>query len=331
MSRAIDRYVFAHRTLQEYLVARALADAPEKTGELFSHLDDEPWREVILLYSGLVGDATSLVEEILAQPDDAAHNALILAGECLAEDVRASPYARSKAVKRLETAFQEATDPLVFARLGETLAALGDEDIITLFERVLESDDLPRQKVAVRTLGRMGGRAADPAAVAMPLRAALRAGTASLRRAAALALAGLNQADAETTTALQRARQDAVPEVRAVALWALLELGMAEEDMVKVSAGEFLMGSTHREGRENERPQHTLYLPDYYIDRTPVTNARFARFIEDGGYRWQEFWTKAGWWIKEEKGWTWPRYWQDNQWNQPDQPVVGVSWYEALA
>jgi len=331
VSRAIDRYVFAHRTLQEYLVARALADAPEKTGELFSHLNDEPWREIILLYSGLVGDATSLIKEILAQPDDDAHNALILAGQCLAEDVRVSPYARSEAVKRLEAAFRETTDPLAFARLGETLAALGDEDIIALCERVLESDDLPRQKVAIRTLGRMGGRAADPAAVAVPLRAALHAGAASLRRAAALALAGLNQADAETATALQRARRDAVPEVRAAALWALLELGMAEEDMVKIPAGEFLMGSPSREGRENERPQHTLYLPDYYIARTPVTNARFARFIEDGGYRRQEFWTEAGWWIKEEKDWTWPRYWQDNQWNQPDQPVVGVSWYEALA
>jgi len=331
VSRAIDRYVFAHRTLQEYLVARALADAPEKTGELFSHLDDEPWREVILLYSGLTGDATSLVKEILAQPDDAAHNALILAGQCLAEDVRVSPYTRSEAVKRLETAFRETTDPLAFTRLGETLAALGGEDVLALFERVLESDDPPRQRVAIRALGRMGGRAADPAAVALRLRAALRAEIASLRRAAALALADLGLADAETATALQGARQDAVPEVGVAALWALLELGIAEEDMVKVPAGEFLMGSPEGEGRENERPQHTLYLPDYYIARTPVTNARFARFIEDNGYQRQAFWTEAGWRVKEEKGWTWPRYWQDNQWNQPDQPVVGVSWYEALA
>jgi formylglycine-generating enzyme required for sulfatase activity len=33
----------------------------------------------------------------------------------------------------------------------------------------------------------------------------------------------------------------------------------------------------------------------------------------------------------ESTHWTAPRFWHDSQWNQPDYPVVGVSWYEALA
>ena len=332
VSRAIDRYVFAHRTLQEYLVARVLAGTPERAGELLTHLNDEPWREVILLYSGLVGDrATSLLEEILAQPDDPAHNTLILAGECLTEDVRVSPHTRSKAVKRLEAAFQAATDPLTFERLGETLAALGGEDVIALFGRVLESGGLPQQRAAVRALGKMGARAGDPAVVAARLRAALRAQPPILRLEAALTLADLGLIDAETVAVLERARQDATPEVRAAALWALLELGQTEEDMVKIPAGEFLMGSPEGEGHDDERPQHTLYLPDYYIARTPVTNAQFARFIENGGYLQREFWTEADWRVKEKEGWTQPRYWADKKWNQPDLPVVGISWYEALA
>ena len=34
------------------------------------------------------------------------------------------------------------------------------------------------------------------------------------------------------------------------------------------------MGSAFddREGREDEKPQHRVYLPSYYLDRTPVTN-----------------------------------------------------------
>ncbi len=332
VSRAIDRYVFAHRTLQEYLVARVLSDAPEKAGALLTHLNDEPWREVILLYSGLIGDrATALLEDILAQPDDAAHNLLILAGECLAEDVRVSSRTKAEAIERLKKAFGAATDPLTFARLGETLFTLGGEGVVVAFSNVLGSGTLPRRIAAARALGKLGARAGDPAAVATRLRAALEAEAASLRQAIALALADVGQADEETVAALKRTREDAACEVRAAALWALLELGQAEEDMVKIPAGEFLMGSGDEGPYADERPQYTLYLPDHYIARTPVTNAQFARFMVAGGYQQREFWTAAGWEWKEKEGRTQPRYWADRKRNRPDHPVVGVTWYEALA
>lgn len=106
-------------------------------------------------------------------------------------------------------------------------------------------------------------------------------------------------------------------------------------DMVLIPAGEFLMGSDKtrdKDARDNELPQHSVYLPDYYISRTPVTNAQYARFIEDGGYKRRELWTELGWkWWKEKEKWTQPHYWMDERWNQSDCPVVGVSWYEAVA
>jgi len=81
IERAIGRYGFAHRTLQEYLAAKRYADAPTLRTELFDHLTDETWREVILLFIGIasVDEATQTVRDILAQPDDAAHNVLLLA------------------------------------------------------------------------------------------------------------------------------------------------------------------------------------------------------------------------------------------------------------
>jgi len=94
--------------------------------------------------------------------------------------------------------------------------------------------------------------------------------------------------------------------------------------LVKVSAGPFLMGS-------NEKPQHTLTLPDFWIGKTPMTNAQFRPFVEDDGYHNQQYWTLAGWkWCQKERIVT-PRHWDDKQWNGNDYPLVGVSWFEAVA
>ncbi|MBN1220722.1 MAG: SUMF1/EgtB/PvdO family nonheme iron enzyme [Anaerolineae bacterium] len=115
----------------------------------------------------------------------------------------------------------------------------------------------------------------------------------------------------------------------------------AEPDMVLIPAGEFWLGSDRRQlekagvawedWMERETPRHQLYLPDYFMARYPVTNAAYGRFIRDGGYNQPEFWTQTGWQRREEEKWTQPRLWADEKWNQPDCPVVGVSWYEAVA
>ena len=77
----------------------------------------------------------------------------------------------------------------------------------------------------------------------------------------------------------------------------------------------------------------TLSIPSerYWIARYPVTNAQFAKFIEAGGYDNEWWWTAEGWGYRQKGGWTEPRYWNSSKWNGADQPVVGVSWFEAAA
>jgi formylglycine-generating enzyme required for sulfatase activity len=75
--------------------------------------------------------------------------------------------------------------------------------------------------------------------------------------------------------------------------------------MVRVPAGEFLYGE--------DKAKQTL--PEYWIDKTPVTNAEYARFVQDTGH-------EA------------PKHWQGK--NSPpadkaDHPVVYVSWHDASA
>ncbi|GAB4520903.1 MAG: hypothetical protein OHK0046_31610 [Anaerolineae bacterium] len=69
----------------------------------------------------------------------------------------------------------------------------------------------------------------------------------------------------------------------------------------------------------------------YSIAKYPVTNAQFAKFMEAGGYKTQKWWTDVGWQQREKNNWTKPRFWTDSKWNGAEQPVVGVSWYEAVA
>lgn len=54
-----------------------------------------------------------------------------------------------------------------------------------------------------------------------------------------------------------------------------------------VPAGEFLMGSEPNDdpAADDEKPQHKLSLPDYYIARFPVTVAQFGAFCKHNGFK----------------------------------------------
>ena len=88
----------------------------------------------------------------------------------------------------------------------------------------------------------------------------------------------------------------------------------------------FLMG--------DDKQEVTIPAP-YAIAKYPVTNAQYRFFIEDGGYsdpRWLErCWTAEGRDYRHKNNWTQPRYWDNAKFSLSNQPVVGVSWYEALA
>lgn len=104
-------------------------------------------------------------------------------------------------------------------------------------------------------------------------------------------------------------------------------------DWCDVPKGEFLLGSTgaDADADDDEKPQRNVWLPDFRISRYPVTNAQWRAFLDAGGYRERQWWSDAGWQAKEQGGWSEPALWDNPRFNGANQPVVGVSWYEATA
>ena len=99
-----------------------------------------------------------------------------------------------------------------------------------------------------------------------------------------------------------------------------LRAGLGE--MVPILAGEFLYG---------EHKQKRTIDSDFEIDIYPVTNSQFAAFIKDKGYEKEKFWSSEGIKWRTENQISKPKFWNDDKWNQPGHPIVGVSYHEAQA
>lgn len=130
-----------------------------------------------------------------------------------------------------------------------------------------------------------------------------------------------------------------------------------KDDMVLIPGGEFLMGTTSSEGfpADGEGPIRKVKVAPFYIDACTVTNAQFAAFIEDTGYKTEaeEFgWSfvfnsflspitarkvkqvvqGTPWWCAVEGAdWQHPEGPESNLDERMDHPAVHVSWNDALA
>ncbi len=79
--------------------------------------------------------------------------------------------------------------------------------------------------------------------------------------------------------------------------------------LVRIPAGWFLMGC--ETGQDNEKPVHRVWVDEFLLATYQVTNAEYARFLA-------------------ETSSSFPPFWRDPAFSHPEQPVIGVSWHEAV-
>jgi formylglycine-generating enzyme required for sulfatase activity len=121
---------------------------------------------------------------------------------------------------------------------------------------------------------------------------------------------GLKEAVAWLTVLLK----DDYPNVRAAARQSLLKIGTEQSltvlrsnlplGMILIPAGNFLMGDE----------KEAVYVDAFYIDKYPVTNAEYAKFVEATGHLPPPNWKEAGG--------TYPP-------DMANHPVVFVNWFDA--
>jgi formylglycine-generating enzyme required for sulfatase activity len=83
-----------------------------------------------------------------------------------------------------------------------------------------------------------------------------------------------------------------------------------EPSLVHIPEGCFQMG--HEQGFDSERPVHRVWVSEFLLAASQVTNAEYARFLES---------------TKQPP----PPFLHKSNFDHPQQPVVAVSWFEANA
>ena len=293
LEEADETYVLPHLTFEEYLAACHLADQ-EDVSLIYQQwvIGSDRWREVVLL---LMGRLTRQTKRVLAfswlQLLTSPRHGLV-----------------NKSVLQCQRDALLAVS--CYTELGRRGAFTGSVHDVVGFE-----EQLRMQLVALL----------EHPDVAMTLTQRIEAGAA---------LGGMGDPRFPTTAQQWQAE------------WArrTTTFGQPIGYWCYVSGGHYQIGDWPEEAKEGmvdklqgvaRRLIHRgtqITLPAFWLARYPITVAQYAPFVAEG-YREdaEHWWTKAGWQWKQAQKRTQPWRWDQPDYSGANQPVIGVTWYEATA
>ena len=301
IEREPEIYAFPHRTFQEYLAGCHLSVQAEFAGQAAALLEEAAfWREAVLLAVGrqvhVAGD--------LARP-------LALVAELCPPDKPASEQGWRAAWLAGQVLLEVGVDRSARSALGRELLARTREHLAALVEGGCLEPGVRAE--AGDVLGKLGDPRFDPNFYFLP----------------------------------GRFRGEPEPRLGFVEIPAgRSRIGTREEDIPALSK-RYGGGA---DSYKDEVPEHGVDLATFYVARYPVTVAQYDCFVQSEGYEEAGWWTRDGWawrrgqWdsqVQEEGLREWLRrrpsdqrgvpMWWEEQREQPNRPVMGVCWFEAMA
>lgn len=298
-TEAGDAYAFPHQTFQEYLAGLELISGVGFVERIMERRDDDRWRGPVFL-----GMGHAVSEGILSAPYQLLNRLLHERGRDEPQRqhdlIFAAEIAADVTWERLERGGPEFT--ALRADLARALSGVVEGSALTCSERVR----------AGVLLGQLG----DP-----------RLGVCDLPPS----LVGIAGGRFVIGSTLDEREQ-------ALASFERTYFGDDKEDLRQA----------YRDYLSGEQNDQAMLLAPFEIARYPVTNAQYACFIHDDGYNAAKpWWDAAGraWLLRDDNATEGlavgqrrhfkhqPEWWEDARSGQlrPNHPVVGVSWYEAMA
>jgi len=123
-----------------------------------------------------------------------------------------------------------------------------------------------------------------------------------------------------------------------------LQASEINSETVNIPAGHYRIGGDRPVAFDNEIPPQKADLGPFAISKSPVSNAEYLAFIEDGGYQHRELWQDDSWNWRRENEISSPDHWRKTDTGDwyavsmkgsydlaGSEPVSGVSYYEARA
>ncbi len=220
LDRDGDKYLFLHRTFQEYFAASYLLG--KRIDLAKAHFWEYDWHETLSLLAGLMENPVPLVEAIMGEKDDIFGSLLLLAGKCIAECKdsehplfeqiidriykfrKSYPYAdfiksaivalgkaNSLICRKLQEALNYNGNSDVRTYAAEALGKIGNPQVLEALISALDDEDSNVRREAAEALGKLG----HPQAVA-PLIEALDHEDSIVRVNAAQALGNIGHPQA---------------------------------------------------------------------------------------------------------------------------------------
>ena len=116
----------------------------------------------------------------------------------------------------------------------------------------------------------------------------------------------------ENMEAIPLSSSAAVHELQGEMYYSPSRLGSSPNPVILIPAGDFIMGTNDR--LPDEGPEHTVYLPAFYIDKYEVTNLQYKQFIDADNRKSPSHFRNR----------TYPE-------GKADHPVTFVNWHDAEA